>query len=433
MIWLWICAAWLLSFAVLKNKKIEWEHLIWLLLPVDMYGIPIGGITVKPYMLLCLLIVVRFFLQRKKGFSIKSRWSIGTGALVILMFLVNMINNDSSSSITSIFLLPLVWICSMIYVSTLTPESESQIPDVILAAGIGFGAVLCLACVLNDMNVRIDGIVTRIRQNPGMIMAFYNMNDGMLVRIERLRGFSIDPNTMGCTFFFAAIVAVLRIMKRKAGWREYLALILGGYCVVRSNSRMGMICFALVVIVCVAVGYRTADIRTRNRTKMGILAAIAILILMFVMGFLTPLLESFLAQFSNRSGLNDEYGRFSIWEEAISVLLKENPLFGIGFGQMQYYTQMNRACHNTWLEVLAAGGFLVGGTFLIQFMALAYAGLRHPFENKEAGEKEVVWTMVLGLLVVMISLFGVDHLMYSYLWFTAAVVAAFTHGSRRGL
>ena len=24
MIWLWICAAWLLSFAVLKNKKIEW-------------------------------------------------------------------------------------------------------------------------------------------------------------------------------------------------------------------------------------------------------------------------------------------------------------------------------------------------------------------------------------------------------------------------
>ena len=44
-------AAWALSFAALGRRRVHFEHLIWMLLPIDMYGVQLAGFTLKPYML----------------------------------------------------------------------------------------------------------------------------------------------------------------------------------------------------------------------------------------------------------------------------------------------------------------------------------------------------------------------------------------------
>ena len=48
MIWVWIIAAIAISW-LLCRKKVAWYHYIWMLLPVEMYGITIAGATIKPY------------------------------------------------------------------------------------------------------------------------------------------------------------------------------------------------------------------------------------------------------------------------------------------------------------------------------------------------------------------------------------------------
>ena len=46
-IWLWIIAAWMLTKLILWKKDINIEHYVWMLLPVDMYGVTIAGCNIK--------------------------------------------------------------------------------------------------------------------------------------------------------------------------------------------------------------------------------------------------------------------------------------------------------------------------------------------------------------------------------------------------
>lgn len=50
MIWGWIGAAVALSW-LLCRKKAAWHHLIWMLLPIETYGVSLAGATIKPYMM----------------------------------------------------------------------------------------------------------------------------------------------------------------------------------------------------------------------------------------------------------------------------------------------------------------------------------------------------------------------------------------------
>ena len=54
MIWAWIAAAVAISWLFCK-KGISWYHYIWLLLPIEMYGVTIAGATIHVvrYMYYC--------------------------------------------------------------------------------------------------------------------------------------------------------------------------------------------------------------------------------------------------------------------------------------------------------------------------------------------------------------------------------------------
>ena len=64
MIWAWIAAAVAISWLFCK-KGISWYHYIWLLLPIEMYGVTIAGATLKPYMLFGICIIASDLVRDK--------------------------------------------------------------------------------------------------------------------------------------------------------------------------------------------------------------------------------------------------------------------------------------------------------------------------------------------------------------------------------
>lgn len=427
-IWLWIIAAWAISLAFLKGKKIRMEHLIWMLLPVDMYGLTIAGITLKPYMIFCGFLLFRKLLIGEIELSVKSRWSVISGVIILLLIGVNAFNNQSIQSLISSAMLAVVWCCCMIYLSDCDNNSPEEISEVLVATGIGFGAVFVIGYLCWELNLNLPGILAETRGETGFIMAFHNMYDGELLNTVRLRGFTIDPNAIIGTFLFSLCISLFRIVTGKGGIREVLAVILSIWCAILSNSRMGLICSIVVGVCSIIVSYRWATARGKSRVKLVVLCFVVLLFISIVTGILPRIISSIIANFENRSGLNDEYGRFTIWKDAAEIWWKKSPFFGIGFGQMQYHTVMARACHNTWLEVLCANGLFLGGATIIHFVIVMLRGLCSGFRMPE---NTFTWAMVLGTMGIMISLIAVDNLMFSYLWFCTSVISVISDGCWR--
>ncbi len=427
-IWIWIIAGWVISLAFLKGKKVRIEHLIWMLLPVDMYGITVAGVTLKPYMIFCGFLLFKKLLSGEMELSVKSHWSLMSGIIIMLLISVNAFNNPSTQSLISSVMLAVVWCCCMIYMSECDGNSPQEISEVLLATGIGFGLVFSFGHLCMKLNLNLPGILAQTRAESGFIMNFHNMYEGELLNTVRLRGFTIDPNAIVGTFLFSLCIALIRIVTGKAGVREILAVILSVWCAILSNSRMGLICCLIVGVLSVFVGYHWANEQCKGRVKLLILGLLVVLFFSVITGILPKIIKSVLSKYENRSGLNDEYGRFTIWKDAAVVWWQKNPFFGIGLGQMQYHTATARACHNTWLEALCANGLLLGGATILHFIVVVVRGVYSAF--KTAGDTFTV-VMVLGTVGIMISLVAVDNLMFSYLWFCSTMISAISEGCWR--
>lgn len=433
MIWIWIIAAWVLSYLALGKNKVRFEHLIWILLPVDMYGIQVAGVTIKPYMAFCLLLFVRLLLRRQTVVTLRSQWSLLSGILILLCIAVNLLNTRTTSSFMAAMMLLVVWGCCVFYLNECRNDSAQDICEVILAAGIGYGAVFVTAFFLNQFGADVPGLITSARMEPGILLKQSNVYQNQFISTVRLRGFTIDPNAMISTFLYSSVTAMLRITKRAGGFREMAAIILSALCIYFSNSRMGLICFFVIVLGSVCLGYKMASPRIRNIIKVGAIVLVFLLLLaLAATDFIPGLVKAFLSVYANRSGLTDEYGRFAIWGEAVSVWWNQNILFGIGLGQMQYYTATGRACHNTWLEYVCGCGMLIGTLFVIHFGILIIKGFKRGLNRRNTQDSVFIWTMVLGTLGVMLSLLSVDNVTFSYLWFGAFVVAAIARGYWKG-
>jgi len=104
-------AAWGLSFAALGRRRVRFEHLIWMLLPIDMYGVQLAGFTLKPYMLFSAVLFLRMLMRRQLVVVFRSRWALVSGASILLFMIVNMFNNEFYSSPLSSAMLAVVWCC----------------------------------------------------------------------------------------------------------------------------------------------------------------------------------------------------------------------------------------------------------------------------------------------------------------------------------
>lgn len=417
-IWFWIVLAWLLSALALGKRHISMEHFVWILLPIDMYGIQVAGITIKPYMVFCGWLFLRMLLNGQTKIKAIRGWTLPAIGIIVILFIVNMFNSSSLYSLSAPCMLMVVWFCMTIYTSFWGETAQDDIPEAMIATGIGYGFVFLIGFLLLTLGIPISGVGASERTEPGFILQFSNMFQGVLIQKWRLRGFTIDPNTMLGTFVFSGIVCLIRILMEENSKREWLCLMLSMACIFFSNSRTGLMCFALALVMSVFAAYWKGSPQIRKRIEVITLIVIFVMIAVMVgTDWIRNLISSFLGLYANRSGLNDEYGRFTIWKEAVGILMEKNPFFGIGMGQMQFYTSVNRACHNTWLECLCGNGIILGSIFILFLLfTLIKGGIKAKY-NTCSRYNQLLWSLTIGITVVVISLISVDNITYSYLWF----------------
>ena len=427
-IWLWIIAAWIISYAVLDKEDVQYQHLLWMLLPVDMYGFSFFGFTVKPYMILCFAMLLKRVIDGRKNMAVTSPWIIRGLFACLACIIVNAINCPEPKSVFATFMMLVVWGCSMIYMSECDSDSRQSICKVLQATGIGYGIVFVAAYLIMQFAPDVPGIIAMEREDDGIFMRNPNVVDGVLTTVFRLRGFTIDPNTIVGTFLYCSMVSILQLMHHKPGPREIFGLVLSAACVLLSGSRMGLICLILFVLIGIRVGSKINPKRAKNLLISFGFATVGIFVFMLLTDGLQSITSTFSSNYANRSGLNDDYGRLTIWQEAFHIWINESPFLGLGIGRMQYYTSIGRSCHNSWLEALCAWGALVGGVFVLHFLTPVASSIRHIYRRRSR-QDIAFWTMFLGTVGVLISLITVDNLTFSYLWFGSAMIAAITTGS----
>ena len=424
-IWVWFLLAFLISKYILRRKTIHFENYIWLLLPVDMYGINIFGATIKPYMIFSIILLVKLAWHNKGHIKIcyDRSWLLSEGVMVFGVLFINCINNETLRSANAALLVVVVYVCTLIYISSIDEFAFYEIPDVIIASSIGYGIVFIGIFILFNLGIPLPGSVSVNRQVPGIFLNFNNMRNGTLIQMIRLRGFTIDPNTVIGTFIFGAVASLIKLLYGKEKRLMWSAFIICFACVLLSNSRTGFICSIAIFF---AAFFYSCKVLNNKQTKKLMLAGLCVICMIFFLlafgGVFEKVKNLFEIMYANRSGLTDQFGRMTIWREAFEIWVKENVFWGIGLGQMQYYTNVNRACHNTWLEWLCSSGLIVGGVVVAFFISAILNGLIKSKFYLGKNNDILYQTMKWGTLGTILSLITVDNVTYSYLWFGTAML-----------
>ncbi len=425
MIWIWIIAALLLSYIPLINKKIDLANLMWLLIPIDAYGISLAGATIKPYMVFAVVLPIILYAKNKgTAFDLSaSKSQLFLGIISILIITVNLINCENFSSVKAALMTLVVYVCAQLYCSCTDINHIEQLSDVFIASCFGCGIIYITAYIFSHYGIQLHGIVASNRFENGIFMATSNMVGGKYTVALRLRGFAFDPNTMFVQFVFGITSCISKLFK-KFNLYHIFTLIISIICIILSSSRMGLLC----CIVSIFIASLVCILRFDN-IKKKLLSIIASLFL--CVGFLITTMSSWgqnaissiLSNYSNRSSLFDEYGRFSIWRESLRVYWEKNPLFGVGYNNMSLYTTTERMTHNTWLQFICECGLVVGSVAIIYFLGVMILGwakirphhLRYP-------DNTSYLALVIGYTMTFVSLVSVDNITCSYLWFSALII-----------
>ncbi|MBQ2971535.1 MAG: O-antigen ligase family protein [Ruminococcus sp.] len=425
MIWLFIVASLILSLLPLINKKIDISSYMWLLIPIDAYGISIAGATVKPFMLFALLLPLILH-SKNRGNELElyaSKGQLLAGVLSILILTQSIFVGDASYTIKAALIIVIVYISAQLYVSCSDCKKSEELSDVFIASCFGCSIIFIVTYFLLQNGIEIDGITTTDRAKSGMFMQLSNMVNGSYIEVYRLRGFAYDPNTMFIQFIFGITACTSRLFK-KFSFYYIMTLVMSIFCILLSSSRMGIICCACAIVITLA-----ANINQYTNVKKKV-ASITSVILLFVSLLVfaisrlgQSMLSSILSTYSNRSSLTDEYGRFSIWKECLEIYWNKSPLFGVGIGQMSKMTVTERMTHNTWLEFICECGIIVGGFAVIYFLTIAVIGWSKTRANHiNHPDNTSYLTIVIGYTMTLMSLVSVDNITCSYLWFTALLL-----------
>ncbi len=434
MIWGFILLALILSYLPLINKKIELSNLMWLLLPIDAYGISVAGAVIKPYMILALLLPIVLYCKNKgTDFElVATKSQLFAGIITILILIQSILITDNLSAVKSSFLAIFVYMCAQFYVSCTDTSKTEQLSDVFIASCFGCSAVFLIAYICLQNGIFIDAVVAQNRTEDGIFMLLSNMSDGNLIKVYRLRGFAFDPNTMFPQFIFGISACVYRLFK-KFNLYYIITIVMSVICILLSSSRMGLLCCIISITIAVI-----ASINNLRSVKSKIIGTVSSLVLCAGLLMISmsqkgqQFISSLLSTYSNRASLTDEYGRFSIWKECLSVCWSKNPLLGVGLGRMDEFTITERMTHNTWLQFICECGFVIGSVAIIYFLGVMILGwakirphhLQHP-------DNTSYLALVIGYTMTIVSLISVDNITCSYLWFSALIILKITSSTKQ--
>lgn len=411
MIWVWIIAAIAISW-LLCRKKVAWYHYIWMLLPVEMYGITIAGATIKPYMILGVFMIIKNLLDRKAH-----KVPAAFVAIIFLLSVSDILNGLIIASIMQhVMFLVIIYIA---YNYVLISENDDDLLENIevstIATTIGYGLVFLVAYWFYSRGIVFGGIYTTDRYSAGMLLNFISTGGQTTVR---LRGFCIDPNSVVTTLIPGASFGLARLLYKNGGkFRSLVAVILYAIVMDLSGSRMAVVCTVAMVIIMLMMGYKQAE----NKLWWFGLIALVLLVVSFMAVYrFQNIASEVYSFFTARAGLNDTGGRFTIWKYNARWLSDNGRLlFGVGQNQISNLTSVGKACHNTWLEWICGTGILLGGMIDLWFVITPFVFLDRLKRNR-IFIRDII-PIVLAYVTALICITTVDNITNSVVLFLMVI------------
>ncbi len=274
---------------------------------------------------------------------------------IVTLFVVYMINNPTSRAYFHIYSISLFIILMSLNISTEWFKIEINILKGIYI----FYAVYTIL-------MRIHPIFLQIA------MLYFNKPTSMEQMLEQysngyMVGFTTTYSTngmllaVGTALFFSEYIYTRKIMDAIWSMMFTVALLLTG--------KRGHVIFSFIAIFIGYYVYESIDKATRRKKIMlVIMATIAFLI---VIVLYVPSLSTFIMRFAETEEAGDiTVGRTSVWLTEFDII-KNNPLFGIGWGQFinQGYWRYN--AHNIYIQLLCETG-IVGSAFYYAFFIYMY-------------------------------------------------------------
>lgn len=367
MIWCWIIAGILLSLLFCKGYNIRWQHYIWLLLPIEFYGLPVGGTIIKPYMIFGLFIFINNLLNRKKS---------GLPTAIVLITALIIISDCFTGLIQVSVMQHLMFFFVMFiaYQYLIICDFEIQLDEiktVLFATLMGYGTVFLISNIIFIMMPTMAGLLTVDRFSPGLFEQF--LSEGGKYAI-RFRGFCIDPNAVVATLVPGGVIAFSNLITHNYNVKNWLALSLYSIVVVMSGSRMALLCSLVSAIILLFSKYK----QTLNKTIWLFYIILAIIgLCLYTLLYDSSVLDSIASwandKYQTRSGLTDKNGRFTIWAHNLNFLFENNKFFfGVGQNQMYLISSLGKECHNTWLEWICGTGLFIGTFINLWFFSAPY-------------------------------------------------------------
>ena len=411
MIWIWIAAAVLISWRLCR-KKVAWYHYIWMLLPIEMYGVSIAGATIKPYMLFGCFIILSS-IRRGRAHKIPLAILVMVFSLLVSDILTGMI----VASIMQHLMFILIVYIAYCYVSVMNTDRSAlkSIEAVTIATTIGYGVVFALAYIAYRVQPQIGGVYSVNRYSVGMFLRF--VSTGGMVTV-RLRGFCIDPNAVVTTLIPGAVFALERIIYHKYNKAHYVvAVICYGFVVYLSGSRMALICTLVMLLSVLLSGYRQA--KNKRNWFVGLVFFVIAVIFVGIRNYqeIASEVSSF---FTSRAGLNDDAGRLTIWKDCLAQLYEHGRLLiGVGQNQIALLTETGKECHNTWLEWVCGTGLLIGGGISIWFLTSPIRFVR--YAKRADWESRQYMPLLFAYLTTVVCITTVDNITNSILIFLMTI------------
>lgn len=412
-------AAVILSVLLLRGRNIYWVNYLWVLMPIDMYGISVAGFTLKPYMVFMIFVVIYCLGKKSKGcvFS-KSRVVLLT-LLIATLFIADMFNGAIYASMMQHLMFALVCFFAYVYCAALPSDKMiREIFEVVVATAIGFSLVYLFAWM--TYSIGFSWFVAADRLDPGVILTQGTMSNGNFVEGNRLRGFFIDPNVLGCSLVLALSYSLNRIFQKDIRLGEKSRYIVASILCLMSvwlcNSR---ICTAVLFAICLFFLIRYG---LKSRAGLvGMLVLLGVLGLLMLGPFVEWMNNLLTSTYGSRAAASSDYGRFTIWETCFNALISTCPWTGFGENQIQFYISLGLACHNTWLEWICGNGLLVGLFGILYFVSAIFT---QPKPGVDINDWMPIKSSYIAIILMLVF---VDNLTNSYLIFTLMLLLSMSN------
>ena len=426
MIWVWMALSLAVTLFLLRGKNIKPHNLVWAFLPIDMYGITIAGVTLKPAMLYSIILIAYAIISKK--FTLKiTKAVLYTTVLLAISITISLFfrgNADIGIDITAytlMFFTIVIAACVLSFIDS--REDLKQISDVMIATAVGFGIILLALYILDHAGITLPAVRPEGSSSGSIIREYRNATNGELTRSYRMRGFNIDPNS-SCMTFIVGLACLFGqwIKKGNAVKNLFFTFVILGYIVVTSSRSALIICIFIIIISVFRL------FLSKAHSKRKVIFVGSVLFVLFLGAVFTVydsktfsyFYDNLISGYKNRTGLTDEYGRFELWSQWLSLLNNSNWFCGVGFASMTQLVESHRDAHNTIIQILCSSGVPVGILYAFFFVSPLFYAIKRRINDKKNAYYLTNFTLAyLGILSMLLTVFNLASL---YMIYTALLL-----------